>query len=61
LTQHDGAAAIKADNVERVLADIDTNHGNVGVERVGHGVLLVFGTPSSFDRWRGRSTAGPSH
>ena len=25
------------------------------------GVLLVFGSLASFDRWRGRSTAGPSH
>jgi hypothetical protein len=29
-------------DVERVLADIDTNHGNFSVECLGHGVLLVF-------------------
>jgi len=27
--------------VERVLADIDTNHGNCSVLCLGHGVLLV--------------------
>jgi hypothetical protein len=31
--------------VERVLADIDANHGNCCIELLRHGVLLVFGTP----------------
>src|SRR6266404_947606 len=30
-----------AHDVERVLADIDTNHGNCSVQCLGHGVLLV--------------------
>jgi hypothetical protein len=34
-----------ADNMERVLADIDANHGNCGVECLRHSVLLVFGAP----------------
>ena len=32
LPQHDRAAGIKADNVERVLADIDANHSDRAVE-----------------------------
>jgi hypothetical protein len=31
--------------VERVLADIDANHGNRSVEFLRHGVLLDFGAP----------------
>jgi hypothetical protein len=34
--------------------------GNAGV-LLRHSVLLVFGALASFNRWRGRSTAGPSH
>jgi hypothetical protein len=30
---------------ERVLADIDSDHGNGSVEFLRHGVLLVFGAP----------------
>src|SRR3984893_1721960 len=45
LPQHDGTALIVAYDVERVLADIDANHGNCSVECLGHGVLLVFGAP----------------
>src|SRR5260370_17461404 len=41
LTQHNRATLIVAHDVERVLADIDTNHGNCSVECLGHGVLLV--------------------
>src|SRR5258708_28877404 len=41
LTQHNRATLIVAHDVERVLADIDTNHGNCSVECPGHGVLLV--------------------
>jgi hypothetical protein len=36
---------IETHYVERVLADIDADHGDGGVEFLGHGVLLVFGTP----------------
>jgi hypothetical protein len=42
LPQHDGAARIVAHDVERVLADIDADHG-IGCLR--HGALLVFGAP----------------
>src|SRR5512132_2275615 len=41
LTQHNGTTLIVAHDVERVLADIDTNHGNCSVHCLGHGVLLV--------------------
>jgi hypothetical protein len=40
-----------ANNVERVLADIDADDGNGSLGGPGHG----------FNCWRGRSTAGPSH
>ena len=56
LPQDDRAAVIKAYNVERVLADIDANHGDGGVECLGHGVLLVFGAPC-----QRRSLAGQEH
>ena len=59
--RHDGATRIVAHVVERVLADIDTNHDDRGSGCLRHGVLLVFGTLASFTCWRGRSTAGPSH
>jgi hypothetical protein len=34
-----------ADNMERVLANIDADHGDCALELLGHGVLLVFGAP----------------
>src|SRR5260221_59700 len=61
LTQHNRATLIVAHDVERVLADIDTNHGNCSVLCLGHGVLLVLTPLPSFYCWRGGSTAGPSH
>src|SRR6202022_1200115 len=45
LPQHDGAARIVAHDVERVLADIDADHGDRGIGCLRHGVLLVFGAP----------------
>jgi hypothetical protein len=36
---------IQADDVERVLADINADNGNRAVEVPRHGVLLVFGAP----------------
>src|SRR5260370_39547819 len=45
LPQHDGAARIVAHDVERVLANIDADHGDRGIEYLRHGVLLVFGAP----------------
>src|ERR1700757_4854685 len=56
LTQHDCTAAIEADDVERVLADIDTDYGNCVVEIVRHSVLLVFGAPCQL-----RSLTGQEH
>src|SRR4029077_10079301 len=56
LTQHDCTTAIEADDVEGVLADIDTNYGNCVVEIVGHSVLLVFGAPCQL-----RSLTGQEH
>src|SRR5437016_14451141 len=45
LPQHNGTAVIETHNVERVLADIDTNHGNRGADLLRHAVLLDFGAP----------------
>jgi hypothetical protein len=62
LAQHNGTTLIVAYDVERVLADIDANHGDCSVECLGHGVLLVLGAPSQgLKLVGGRSTAGPSH
>ena len=62
LTQHDRTAAIEADDVERVLANIDTDYGDCVVEIVRHSVCSLSQAPlASFNRWRGRSTAGPFH
>jgi hypothetical protein len=42
--------------VERVLADIDADYSDCGVECLRHGVLLVFGAPCER-----RSLAGQEH
>jgi hypothetical protein len=42
--------------VERVLADIDADHGDRGIGCLGHGVLLVFGAPCQL-----RLLAGQEH
>jgi hypothetical protein len=44
-----------AHDVERVLADIDANHGNCSVQCLGHGVLLVLAPLASL------SLAGREH
>ena len=46
---------IEANNVERVLTDIDADYAG-GIERVGHGVLRVFGAPCQLG-----SLAGQEH
>src|ERR1700758_56720 len=56
LTQHDCTAAIEADDVERVLANIDTDYGDCVVEIVRHSVLLVSSAPCQL-----RSLAGQEH
>jgi hypothetical protein len=43
-------------HVKRVLADIDTDHGDPRIELVWHGVLLVFGAPCQLPL-----LAGPEH
>jgi hypothetical protein len=53
---HDGAARIVAHDVERVLADIDADHGHRGIGYLRHGVLLVFGVPNQL-----RLLAGQEH
>jgi hypothetical protein len=40
LPQHNAAAPILADEVERVLADIDADYDNFAIEFLRHGVLL---------------------
>jgi hypothetical protein len=54
LPKHDGTTLIVADNVERVLADIDADHGDCALEFLGHGVLLVFGALSQHSMPVGR-------
>src|SRR6266496_6850912 len=46
-----------AHDVERVLADVDTDHrGDRYIELAGHGLLLVFGAPCQL-----LSLVGPEH
>src|SRR5262249_28871316 len=45
LPQHQGSAAILANEVERVLADIDADYGDFAIEFLGHGVLLCLRCP----------------
>jgi len=45
LPQHDAAAPILADEVERILADIDPDYGYFAIEFLGHGVLLCLRCP----------------
>jgi hypothetical protein len=56
LAQHYGAALIEANNVERVLTDIDANYGNCTLGLLEHGALLVFGAPSQL-----RTLVGQEH
>ena len=56
LTKHNGTAPIQADDVKRVLADIDADHSDRSIKIPGHGVLLVFGAPGQL-----QSLAGQEH
>jgi len=47
--------------VERALAEIDVDDGDRGIDLHWHRVLPLLATLTSLDRWRGESTAGPSH
>src|SRR6267378_4428796 len=46
--------------MERVLADIDADHGDCALQLLGHGVLLVFGAPSQHPI-AGGAGARPDH
>ena len=59
LPQHDGTALIVAHDVERILADIDADHGDRCVEFLRHGVLLVLGAPGQLIA--GGAGARPGH
>src|SRR6516162_7673714 len=60
LPQHQGSTAILADQMERVLADIDADDGDFATEFLGHGVLLCPRCPSPV--WPiGRAGARPDH
>src|SRR5262249_34329802 len=56
LPKHDCATFIVPHHVKRILADIDTDHGDCRIELVWHGVLLVFGAPFQLPL-----LAGPEH
>src|SRR3954451_6414604 len=55
LAQHNCAAIVQADNVERVLTDIDADYGNRTMCCHRHGVLLVLAPLASL------SLAGQEH
>ena len=58
LPRHDRAAVVKADNVERVLADVDADRGNTRIYPVGLGSAPLFGRPiQGIIRSNGGSTA----
>ena len=59
LARHDRATPIETHDVERVLANINADHGD-SIAFLRHGALLVFEPLASFACWRVRSTAGPS-
>ena len=56
LAQDDRATAIVADDVERVLADIDADHGDLGACCLGHGRA-----PGDAAPCQRRSLAGQEH
>ena len=63
LAQNDGAHLVEADEVERILADVDADCRN-GFKAGGlawHGMLLVLAAPCQLSAGRGRSKASPSH
>src|SRR6185503_4576084 len=59
LTQHNCAAIIEADDVERVLANIDADYRNRSPCCRRHGVLLVSGAPGQLIA--GGAGARPDH
>jgi putative tryptophan/tyrosine transport system substrate-binding protein len=62
LVQHQGSTAILADDVKRILTDIDADHGDFAVEFLGHWRAPLSSVPfASLAHWQGWSTAEPSH
>ena len=62
LPERDCPTSIQADDVEGVLADIDTDRGDHTLHDLSHGVLLSFGALlPAYVPTGARSTAGPSH
>jgi hypothetical protein len=59
--QHDRAALIVAHDVERVLTDISADYGIAVLSFSDMACSLSLVPLASLKRWRGRSTAGPSH
>ena len=59
LPQNNLSAAVLANNLERVLTDIDADIGNPSVDLLRHDVLLVYGAPCQLQLLaeRGRSSA----
>jgi hypothetical protein len=47
LPQHDGPTSIQANNMERVLPDIDADYGNSCLTSLSHRVLLLICAPAS--------------
>ena len=62
LTKHNGTAPIQADDVKRVLADIDAGYRDcrMSFSDMACSFVSLEAPLASFDRWRSRSTAGPS-
>ena len=58
LPEHDGTALILANDVERVLADIDADYGGEVSSFLSHGVLSLSSVTPASIRWQGGSTAG---
>ena len=56
LAQHDRATLVVADDVERVLADVDADHGDLGACCLGHGRAPCDAAPV-----QRRSLAGQEH
>ena len=57
--QADGTALILANDVERVLADIDADYGGRSVEFLSHGVLSL--SSVTLPAFAGRAGARPDH
>src|SRR6516225_3436948 len=54
LPKHDRTTKIVSHDVERVLANIDADHGDCAVALLRHGVLLVFAAPGQLLSLAGR-------